>query len=107
MWTQWLIVLLYFAALAGLALWGIHRLVLLRWLRANPRALQTNQPFTPSVLVQLPVFNEPAVITRIIDAAAQLDWPHLTIQVLDDSTDETTRLASARVSFWASFGPTP
>jgi cellulose synthase/poly-beta-1,6-N-acetylglucosamine synthase-like glycosyltransferase len=47
----------------------------------------------PTVCVQLPMFNEDAVAARVIGAAAALDWPaeRLLIQVLDDSTDATTR----------------
>ncbi|NPB04237.1 MAG: glycosyltransferase [Thermotogae bacterium] len=45
----------------------------------------------PKVCVQLPVFNEPFVVERVIRAAAKLKWPldKLEIQVLDDSTDDT------------------
>lgn len=43
--------------------------------------------------VQLPLFNEPNVSARLIDAAVALDYPgQLRIQVLDDSTDTTTAL---------------
>ena len=44
----------------------------------------------PSVLVQLPMYNERAVFARGIAAACQLDWPRdrLLVQVLDDSTEE-------------------
>jgi cellulose synthase/poly-beta-1,6-N-acetylglucosamine synthase-like glycosyltransferase len=47
----------------------------------------------PTVCVQLPMFNEHAVAQRVIEAACALDWPvdRLTVQVLDDSTDEDTR----------------
>jgi cellulose synthase/poly-beta-1,6-N-acetylglucosamine synthase-like glycosyltransferase len=53
----------------------------------------------PHVLVQLPVFNEPAVVENVLRTAAALDWPRerLTIQLLDDSTDETSTIA-ARVA---------
>jgi cellulose synthase/poly-beta-1,6-N-acetylglucosamine synthase-like glycosyltransferase len=46
----------------------------------------------PSVVVQLPVYNERDVVARLIEAASQLDYPRdrLTIQVLDDSTDDTS-----------------
>ena len=49
----------------------------------------------PHVLVQIPVFNEPLVIDRVLAAAGALDWPsdRLTIQLLDDSTDITTDIA--------------
>src|SRR5918999_2336810 len=47
----------------------------------------------PTVCVQLPMFNEHAVARRTIEAACDLDWPadRLSVQVLDDSTDEDTR----------------
>ena len=43
----------------------------------------------PHVLVQLPSFNEGALICRVAKAVANLDWPadRLHVQVLDDSTD--------------------
>lgn len=54
----------------------------------------------PRVTVQLPIFNELYVAERIIDAAAQLDWPRdlLQIQVLDDSTDETSIVIEEKVA---------
>jgi cellulose synthase/poly-beta-1,6-N-acetylglucosamine synthase-like glycosyltransferase len=53
----------------------------------------------PHVVVQIPVFNEAAVVQRGISSAARLDWPRdkLHIQVCDDSTDATTELARAAV----------
>ncbi len=46
----------------------------------------------PEVTVQLPVYNEPKVICRLLDAIVKLDYPRskLFIQILDDSTDETS-----------------
>jgi cellulose synthase/poly-beta-1,6-N-acetylglucosamine synthase-like glycosyltransferase len=60
----------------------------------------------PLITVQLPVFNEALVVERLIDAVARLDWPRdrLQIQVLDDSTDETTAIAQARVDFYRAQG---
>ncbi|MDZ4765703.1 MAG: glycosyltransferase [Chloroflexota bacterium] len=60
----------------------------------------------PAIAVQLPIYNEPMVVERLIDAAARLDYPHdkLIIQVLDDSTDETVALAAARVAHWRAAG---
>lgn len=53
----------------------------------------------PPVTVQLPIFNEALVIERLLGTIAGLDYPAhlLQIQVLDDSTDETTEIALARV----------
>src|ERR1051325_9835021 len=54
----------------------------------------------PHVVVQITVCNEGGVVTRAIQAAAQLDWPRekLHIQVCDDSDDETTELARAAIA---------
>jgi len=43
----------------------------------------------PQILIQLPTFNEGALIARIAGSVQTLDWPHdrLYVQVLDDSTD--------------------
>jgi len=58
------------------------------------------------VTVQLPVFNELYVVTRLLDAVAALDYPRerLEIQVLDDSTDGTADSVADRVSQLASAG---
>ena len=49
-------------------------------------------PDFPLVTIQLPLYNERYVITRLIDATMRLDYPKdkLEIQILDDSTDDTT-----------------
>jgi cellulose synthase/poly-beta-1,6-N-acetylglucosamine synthase-like glycosyltransferase len=49
----------------------------------------------PRVTIQLPVYNEMYVIRRLITASCNIDYPKelLDIQVLDDSTDETTEVA--------------
>jgi len=54
----------------------------------------------PVVTVQLPLYNELYVAERLIEAAAALDYPThlLEIQVLDDSTDETSTLISRQVA---------
>eukprot|EP00210_Caulerpa_lentillifera_P004084 g3897.t1 len=67
-----------------------------------PDAVQYPQLY-PKVAVQLPMFNERAVCQSIIDHSCSLDWPRsrLTIQVLDDSTDKTTRdLVDDKVMEW-------
>lgn len=60
----------------------------------------------PKVTVQLPVFNELYVIERLIDKVSQLDYPKdkLEIQLLDDSTDETTQLIADKVLDYQSLG---
>ena len=53
----------------------------------------------PVVTVQVPLYNERYVAERCIDSVAALDWPRdrLQVQILDDSTDDTTAIARARV----------
>jgi cellulose synthase/poly-beta-1,6-N-acetylglucosamine synthase-like glycosyltransferase len=54
----------------------------------------------PHVLVQIPSFNEGAIVTRGLETAAALNWPRdkLHIQLLDDSTDETTAIGREAVA---------
>ncbi len=56
--------------------------------------------------VQAPVFNELHVVERLIHALAALDYPRerLQIQILDDSSDETTALAAACVEHYRAQG---
>ncbi len=103
-----IIVFAYLAVLGLLSMYGCHRLYI-AWLywqfrRADP--LQPPEQPLPSVTVQLPVFNERNVIERLINAACSLDWPadRLQIQVLDDSTDDTTAVATEAAARWRAAG---
>jgi cellulose synthase/poly-beta-1,6-N-acetylglucosamine synthase-like glycosyltransferase len=60
----------------------------------------------PVVTVQLPVYNEMYVVERLLDAVAAFDYPadKLQIQVLDDSTDETTDLIRQKVAHYQKRG---
>lgn len=60
----------------------------------------------PIVTVQLPLYNEALVAERLIDTCVALDYPRqrLEIQVLDDSTDETTDIVAKRVAYWQKRG---
>jgi cellulose synthase/poly-beta-1,6-N-acetylglucosamine synthase-like glycosyltransferase len=103
-----LVVAAYLIILGLLSLYGTHRLyiVVLYWRlrKASPQP-SLDRKF-PMVTVQLPVFNERNVIERLIDAASVLDWPRdrLEIQVLDDSTDDTTATAQAAAARWQAKG---
>jgi cellulose synthase/poly-beta-1,6-N-acetylglucosamine synthase-like glycosyltransferase len=94
---------LYYLVLSVLALYGLHRLVLVaiyfRTRRRHPPRPADPSPW-PLVTVQLPIFNERYVATRLIDAVCALDYPRdrLEIQVLDDSTDDTRELIAASVA---------
>ena len=53
----------------------------------------------PKVSLQLPIFNEKEVISRLINSAINLDWPKdsLEILILDDSTDETSQIVDKKI----------
>lgn len=65
-----------------------------------------NPATAPKVTVQLPMFNELYVAERIIEKAAEFDYPadKLEIQVLDDSTDETKDVIAKKVAEIAATG---
>lgn len=53
----------------------------------------------PFVSIQIPVYNEKYVIARLMHNLAELDYPKdkFELQVLDDSTDETSNIIDAAV----------
>jgi len=97
----WQMVLLpiYCVALGSLMLFSFHRFVMVHLYFKNrgnaPVEPSVSEADLPSVTVQLPVYNELYVVDRLIRAVAAFDYPRhlLEIQVLDDSTDETTDIA--------------
>ncbi len=93
----------YLVVLLGLAGYGAHRLTIvylyLRHARRRPEPARRFEDL-PLVTIQLPVFNELHVVDRLLDSVAALDYPKdkMQIQVLDDSTDETTEICRAGVA---------
>lgn len=87
----------YIFAIIILALFGLHKYMLLyirRKYADDPVKPAPEPAVWPLVTIQLPIFNERYVIKRLLRAVASMDYPldKLHIQVLDDSTDETTVL---------------
>src|SRR6186997_200318 len=107
-----LILVAYFFVLSILAIYGWHRYYLVYLYMKNrgkapdpalpPPALHE----LPRVTIQLPIYNEMYVADRLIDAVCEMDYPRelLEIQVLDDSTDETTDIAELAVRRHAARG---
>lgn len=100
---------LYILVALALALFGFNQLIILALYFRNVRRKPAPPPSLkkeewPSVTVQLPVYNEASVVDRAIEALARLDYPRekLEIQVLDDSDDETTKIALRKVREWKS-----
>ncbi len=117
------VLIVYFAVLIVLAIFGCHRYMLVylyyKHRDKKPSSRENVDPLPPVntklpaaavqlpvITVQLPLFNEMYVVERLIDAAAQLDYPRelLEIQVLDDSTDETIDVARRKVEDYRSRG---
>ena len=101
---------IHVAAVAGLALYGCLGFFAL-WQYRRHRAEQSVLPSVPwdelpAVTVQLPIFNEREVVGRVIAATAALSYPpdRLQIQVLDDSTDDTTQIAAYAVAHYGAHG---
>jgi cellulose synthase/poly-beta-1,6-N-acetylglucosamine synthase-like glycosyltransferase len=102
--------LLYFAVLLVLSGYGLHRSLLvylvlrnknrIPLLRRGSRPSDAGNATLPRVTVQLPLYNEATVATRLLDAVSRFDYPRdrLEIQVLDDSTDETAHLVKRHVA---------
>jgi len=101
--VRWGVLALYFGALLVLSAYGAHRWYLialyLRHRRRDPRPAGGFSTL-PCITVQLPLYNELYVVKRLLDAVCALDYPRecLEIQVLDDSTDETTQLVAELVA---------
>lgn len=98
--TTWHYFLIYthLAVCLVLAVYGIHRYSLVylyyKYRRNAPRKSACFLE-RPRVTIQLPMFNEQFVAQRVIENACLIEYPRdrLEIQVLDDSTDETARIA--------------
>jgi cellulose synthase/poly-beta-1,6-N-acetylglucosamine synthase-like glycosyltransferase len=108
---DWAILLFYFAILGILAVYGGYRVkqVIDFWryrkFVPTPQARYAEAEL-PHITVQLPLFNEMYVVERLLKAVTEIDYPRekLEIQVLDDSTDETVKLAKSTVEKYAGQG---
>jgi cellulose synthase/poly-beta-1,6-N-acetylglucosamine synthase-like glycosyltransferase len=91
---------LYFLTLVILAVFGLHRyiMVFLYYKHRDRRAVPVPLPERlPRVTVQLPLYNEMYVVDRLLDSVCRIRYPRelLEIQILDDSTDDTVALVQA------------
>jgi cellulose synthase/poly-beta-1,6-N-acetylglucosamine synthase-like glycosyltransferase len=100
----------YFLVMIVLAIYGVHRYTLCYLYfkyrkNYNPNPVEYFEEL-PRVTIQLPIFNEQFVIDRLVEAICALQYPQdkLEIQVLDDSTDETTEVAAGIVARYAALG---
>ncbi|MCP4602913.1 MAG: glycosyltransferase [Proteobacteria bacterium] len=95
----------YLTILGLLAVYGFHRshLVYL-FFKTRKNRFEPKSHFSdgelPFVTIQLPMFNERYVVKRLIESVSKMDYPknRFEIQVLDDSTDDTTEIAQNKVN---------
>jgi len=102
-WTSPAWFVCYLLVLVGLSGYGFHRLTIIYlYLRHSKKRPVPAGQFEdlPVITVQLPVFNEMHVVDRLLEAVAKIDYPQdrLHIQMLDDSTDETTEICRAGIA---------
>ncbi len=96
-------VAIYFLAMSLILFYTLVQANLLfTFLITNKHAPQNKLPEGadwPKLTIQLPIYNEKYVVERLIHNIALLDYPteKLEIQVLDDSTDETSAIISRAI----------
>ena len=106
---------IYALCSAVLILYGLHNyFVMFLFLRKREEITEANEAVesdyqisddnAPAVLSQIPLYNESAVAERVIRAVAAIDYPNHTIQILDDSTDDTSTLVDKVVAELAQQG---
>ncbi len=102
---------IYIAASFGLLVYGINAYVMLGLMvprrkkqAAADRKISETFALTgddlPLVTTQLPIYNEKNVVARLLQAVCAFDYPRdrHEIQVLDDSTDETSTVVATLVA---------
>ncbi|MFN3871367.1 MAG: glycosyltransferase [Ignavibacterium sp.] len=89
----------YFLSLTILFVFGLHGFIMLYYhkkYRDNNPVPKPQIDENATVTIQLPLYNELYVAERLIKATCEIEYPKdkLEIQVLDDSTDETTEIVA-------------
>ncbi|MFY0688759.1 MAG: glycosyltransferase [Cyclobacteriaceae bacterium] len=91
---DWVIIIVYIGALSLITLFSFGQLNLSYHYNRN-KSRQSKPSMIgdwPTVTIQLPIYNEKHVVDRLIQSIVAFDYPSdkLDIQILDDSTDETS-----------------
>src|SRR5436190_13221880 len=87
---DWALLIPYFAVLAILSVYGMHRYEMVRGYLKHKKDRATTAPVLfdqlPRVTIQLPLYNERYVVERLLEQTVKMDYPSelLQIQVLDD-----------------------
>lgn len=105
---EWVVAILYTLSLFYLFVFSLGQLHL-TWLYRKQKQKPTphhDEKFEPNVTIQLPVYNEKYVVERLIEAVSQINYPRekLEIQILDDSTDETSGIIYQKLEWLKKIG---
>ena len=67
--------------------------------KKKDKAVSISEDQYPFVTIQLPLYNEQYVVKRLIKSVSELIYPEdkLEIQILDDSSDETTKIVQEEI----------
>src|SRR3954463_16244908 len=109
-WFDWAMLIPYFSVLMVLSVYGLHRYEVIRTYFKHRKKATGEPPMRfeqlPPVTIQLPLYNERYVVERLIEEVLKMEYPRelLQIQVLDDSTDDTSAFAEALVERYHTIG---
>lgn len=100
---EYIIAFFYTISLLYICLFSLSQLHLTWYYKRKkspPREYAVFDPSNaPRVTIQLPVYNEMYVVERLLEAVVNFDYPadSIEIQILDDSTDQTTGIIAAKI----------
>ena len=104
-----LLFIIYYLLILFFALYSLHRFfIIFLYVKHYKKSahevleLKENDRKLPFVTIQIPIYNEFYVAKRIIETVVQLSYPKhkLDIQILDDSTDETSDIIKQEMRRW-------
>lgn len=103
---------IYTLALVYVTVFCLMQLHLLYRYQFGKKGIETTtdskpiKDYYPFVTIQLPIYNERYVVTRLIDNIVKLDYPkdRFEIHVLDDSTDDTLEITRTKVTEYQAQG---
>lgn len=95
-WLDYLIIIPYSISLLYIFSFSLSQLHLTWLYTRKKKSVAIPKPINnlPTVTIQLPIYNEKYVVNRLVDAVCKISYPKekLEIQILDDSTDETSAI---------------
>ncbi len=99
---EYVLIAIYWTALACIFVFSVgqlHLTILYKKRKKHQHKIDEELTSYPYLTIQLPIFNELYMVDRLIDAVCAIHYPKskLEIQILDDSTDETTQAIAEKI----------